>query len=55
MSEVNSGGLSSQINTWFAHPFNANGSVLMWLAFVGILAIAAFLWSKVINEIAAEV
>jgi hypothetical protein len=48
-------GLMTQINTWFAAPFNAQGSVLQWAAFVGIIAIAAFLWSRIINDFAAEI
>lgn len=48
-------GLVSKIQAWFGQPFNANGSVLQWTAFVGVIAIAAFLWSRVIRDIQLDI
>jgi hypothetical protein len=53
--DPNAPGLATRVNTWFAHPFNANGSVLQWAAFVGVIAIAAYLWSRVIRDFALEI
>lgn len=44
-------GFVTSVTTWFAHPFNSQGSALNWLLFVGLLVIAAFLWNTVILSI----
>lgn len=41
-------GLVSSLGKWYAHPFNADGSALNWLLFVGLVIIVAFLWNLVI-------
>lgn len=33
---------------WWAQPFNASGSALAWVLFVGLLIIAAFMWQTVL-------
>lgn len=48
-------GLIQTINSWWAHPFNSQGSALTWVLFVGIIVIAAFLWNLVLIEFAREV
>jgi len=44
-------GLVSSLGKWYAHPFNADGSALNWLLFLGLVIIAAFLWNLVIITI----
>lgn len=41
-------GLVSNIGQWFAHPFNAQGSVLNWALFLGMVIIIAFLWNVIL-------
>jgi hypothetical protein len=48
-------GLIGTINSWWAKPFNSQGSALNWVLFVGILVVAAFLWQLVLIEFAREV
>lgn len=43
-------GIVSRVNEWMAHPFNAQGSVSDWFFFVGLVAVAAFLWARIIRD-----
>lgn len=55
MDDTQNVGLISRVNNWMAHPFNAQGTVLDWFLFLGVICIAAFLWSRVIREIEIEI
>jgi len=48
-------GLIGQINSWWMHPFNSQGSAFTWVMFVGILVIAAFMWQLILLEFAKEI
>lgn len=36
---------------WFSHPFREDGDAVNWILFVGLLIIAAWFWSTVLNSI----
>jgi hypothetical protein len=36
---------------WFDRPFEADGSAINWLLFIGLLVIALFFWSRVVARI----
>lgn len=44
-------GLVGSITQWMSEPFNASGSALNWILFVGLLIIAAWLWNTVLLSI----
>jgi hypothetical protein len=44
-------GLVMDVINWFAHPFNTSGSAFNWILFVGLLVIAAWMWSRVLAGI----
>lgn len=44
-------GLIGSFNDWWAHPFKADGSVLNWVAFLGLFIIAAWMWNTVLISI----
>lgn len=37
-----------RFDRWWKQPFNAQGSAMTWVLFVGLLIIAAFLWQTVL-------
>ena len=41
-------GFWNSVGGWFTAPFNAQGSALNWVLFVGLIIIAAFLWQTVL-------
>ena len=43
------------IEGWFAHPFNTQGSALNWWLFVGLLVIAAWMWSTILRGVIGAV
>lgn len=49
--DPNQRGLIPSFMDWLAHPFNSQGSALNWVLFVGLLIIAAWMWSTVLNMI----
>ena len=48
-------GLVSTIGNWIAHPFNANGTALNWVLFLGLIIVAAFAWNLVIITVVHKV
>lgn len=45
-------GITSQVYQWFSHGKNSDDmSVTDWFAFVALVIITSFLWSKVIYQI----
>lgn len=46
----NKEGVTGRINAFIAEPFNAQGSVLDWFLFLGVVLIAAWFWSRIIAE-----
>jgi hypothetical protein len=44
-------GLFSDVINWFAHPFQAQGSALNWILFVGLLVLAAWWWNHILMSI----
>jgi hypothetical protein len=45
-------GLISKILDWTTHPMKDNSSIMDWIAGLGLVLIAAFLWSQVVKQIA---
>jgi hypothetical protein len=43
--------ITDNLASWWQQPFDARGSVVDWMLFVGLILIAAFLWSRVIARI----
>lgn len=48
-------GLVSTLGKWYAHPFNANGTALNWILFLGLVIVAAFLWNLVIIQMVPKI
>lgn len=48
-------GIFALVQEWLARPFKADGTVLDWFLFLGVVMIAAFLWSRIIGEIHATI
>lgn len=47
----NKGGFVSNTIAWMTHPFNSEGSALNWWLFVGLIVIAAWMWSVIIADV----
>lgn len=43
--------LCSAVNRWLKQPFNANGSALNWVIFLGLLLIAIWFWTRILARI----
>lgn len=41
-----------RLSAWAAHPFTSDMSALDWGLFVGLVLVAAFLWTRVIRHFA---
>lgn len=48
-------GFVAEVLGWAKKPFNAQGSALNWILFVGLLAIAAWMWNTVLIKLSNEV
>ncbi len=46
-----SGGLMSRIGAWSMQPFSSNMDLVNWVLFVGLLMVAAWFWSQLVNKI----
>jgi len=46
-------GLVPNVVNWFAHPFRTQGSALNWVLFVGLLVVAAWFWTRVLDKVTA--
>lgn len=44
-------GIFGSIGAWIKKPFDAQGSAVKWILFVGLLIIAAFFWQLILLEI----
>lgn len=44
--------LCSAINRWMKQPFNAEGSVINWVLFLGLVMMVIWFWSRIIVRIA---
>lgn len=47
----NNGGFVSNTISWFQHPFQTQGSALNWWLFVGLILIAAWMWTRILDKI----
>lgn len=47
-NDLQASGLVSHVGQWFKHPFNAQGSVLNWALFLGMIIIVSFLWNVIL-------
>jgi len=54
-SSTNTPGFVDEIFTWAKQPFNSGGSAFNWILFVGLLAIAAWMWNVVLLKINQEI
>ena len=48
MAAENNKSLTDTFTSWWKQPFNAEGSAMTWILFVGLLIIAAFLWQTIL-------
>ncbi len=48
MDEQKNNSLFGSFASWWKQPFDASGSAMTWILFVGLLIIAAFLWQTVL-------
>lgn len=44
-------GLLTKLKDWVAQPFSSDMPASGWLLFIGLVLIAAWIWSRVINKI----
>jgi hypothetical protein len=54
MQNASSGGTQSQgtgLMAWYAQPFSSSMNALHWVAFLSLILITAFLWTRVLNHI----
>jgi len=47
----NNNGLISDVLGWYAHPFTTQGSALNWVLWVGLIVIAVWMWTYILNSI----
>jgi hypothetical protein len=47
-------GFLGSVMTWFAHPFQTQGSALNWVLFVGLLIAAIWFWQVILLETTRE-
>lgn len=47
--------LFEEIQNWLARPFKADGTVLDWFLFLGVVLVAVYLWSVIIRELHATI
>lgn len=45
---------SAMIRQWWAQPFNAQGSVVNWFLFLGLIIIIIIAWNTILKFIIAE-
>lgn len=48
-------GFVAEITAWAKKPFNSQGSAYNWILFVGLLAIAAWMWNVVLLKLNSEI
>lgn len=48
------GSISSRVSAWFKSPYDDHMSVAGWFAFLGMLAILTWLWSRVLRTLAGN-
>jgi hypothetical protein len=48
-------GFVGEIFHWLQQPFNSSGSAFNWILFVGLIAIAMFLWQTVLLQLRNEI
>jgi len=46
--------LVQDVLDWLKTPFNSKGSALNWILFVGLLSIAAWMWSRILVHATGE-
>lgn len=51
----NTPGFVQEIIGWAKQPFNSQGSAFNWVLFVGLLAIAAWMWNVILLKINADI
>lgn len=49
------GGLDTRFKEWLKKPYSDDMSVAGWFAFLALLSILAFLWSRVLRLIAVSI
>ena len=37
--------------SWFKQPFNTSGNAVNWVLFVGLVIIAAWMWSVILRDV----
>lgn len=51
----NQTGLLTRLGSWLKRPYSDDMSAAGWFAFLGLIAVLAYLWSRVLRAIAAGV
>lgn len=41
----------NDVVAWFQKPFNSGGNAVEWILFVGLLIIAAWMWSVILRDV----
>lgn len=49
------GGASQRLKEWLKKPYSDDMSVAGWFAFLALLSILAFLWSRVLSLVAKSI
>jgi hypothetical protein len=44
-------GIITHITSWLKQPFNAQGDVLSWTLFLGLVLVVTFFWTRVLQSI----
>jgi len=52
---VEGNGLSTKFAAWLKKPYSDDMSVAGWFAFLAMVSVLAFLWSRVLRLIAASI
>lgn len=42
----------NDVVSWFKQPFNSSGNAVSWVLFVGLVIIAAWMWSVILRHVA---
>lgn len=51
----NGNGMLTRLGAWLKRPYSDDMSTWGWFAFLGLIAVLAFLWTRVLRVIAAGV
>lgn len=44
-------GIITSVVNWYKKPFQSGGSAVQWVLFVGLVIIAAWMWSVILRDV----